>query len=131
MTSIAFSRHRNHGRADGAAVVRSRPRRHRLEPHLRESRATDTTWCAYRAKCGGGDFADSTLLRQHGPHTIEGNFLPGGMAKHQLKDCRTAIRTAQSLDRDLPVSKLVESLYEDMIAHGDGEIDHSGLYREL
>ena len=49
----------------------------------------------------------------------------------RVKDCRTAIRTARSLDLDLPVSKLVESLYEDMIAHGDGEIDRSGPYREL
>ena len=85
---------------------------------------------AVRQAISGG-FADSTILRQHGPRIIDGNFVPGGMAKHQLKDCRTAIRTAQSLDLDLPVSQLVESLYEDMVAHGDGEIDHSGLYREL
>lgn len=38
---------------------------------------------------------------------------------------------ARSLDLELRVSRLVETVYEDMIAHGDGEIDHSGLHRAL
>jgi len=78
-----------------------------------------------------GGFADSTILRLHGERILNGDFAPGGPAKHQLKDCRTAISTAKAVHLDLPVSDLVRGLYEDMVAHGDGEIDHSGLYREL
>jgi 3-hydroxyisobutyrate dehydrogenase-like beta-hydroxyacid dehydrogenase len=78
-----------------------------------------------------GGFADSTILRMHGERILKGDFKPGGPAKHQLKDCRTAIATAERAGLDLPVSALVRQLYEDMVAHGDGEIDHSGLYREL
>ena len=78
-----------------------------------------------------GGFADSTILRMHGERILKGDFKPGGPAKHQLKDCRTAIDTARRAGLDLPVSQLVRQLYEDMVAHGDGEIDHSGLYREL
>lgn len=78
-----------------------------------------------------GGFADSTILRMHGERILKGDFKPGGPAKHQLKDCRTAIDTARRAGLDLPVSQLVRQLFEDMVAHGDGEIDHSGLYREL
>lgn len=85
---------------------------------------------AVRQAIAGG-FADSTILRVHGERILKGNFVPGGPAKHQLKDCRTAIATAERLKLDLPVSDLVRRLFEDMVAHGDGEIDHSGLYREL
>lgn len=85
---------------------------------------------AVRQAIAGG-FADSTILRLHGERILKGDFKPGGPSKHQLKDCRTAIATAERIGLDLPVSQLVRQLYEDMVAHGDGEIDHSGLYREL
>jgi 2-hydroxy-3-oxopropionate reductase len=85
---------------------------------------------AVRQAIAGG-FADSTILRLHGERILARNFKPGGPAKHQLKDCRTAMASAQAAGLELPVSQLVRQLYEDMVAHGDGEIDHSGLYREL
>ncbi|MGH6892888.1 MAG: NAD(P)-dependent oxidoreductase [Dongiaceae bacterium] len=85
---------------------------------------------AVRQAISGG-FADSTILRLHGARILKGDFAPGGPAKHQLKDCRTAVATAASVHLELPVSELVKRLFEDMVAHGDGEIDHSGLYREL
>ena len=77
--------------------------------------------------------SDSAHVRptRRGPQCPNGNFVPGGPAKHHLKDCRTAIATAERLKLDLPVSDLVRRLFDDMVAHGDGEIDHSGLYREL
>jgi len=78
-----------------------------------------------------GGFADSTILQQHGRRMIENDFRPGGPAKWQLKDTHTAVALAKSLGLSLPVIGLVDSLFQDMIAHGDGEIDHSGLIREL
>jgi 3-hydroxyisobutyrate dehydrogenase-like beta-hydroxyacid dehydrogenase len=78
-----------------------------------------------------GGFADSTILQQHGKRMIENDFKPGGPAKWQLKDTHTAVALAKSLGLSLPVIGLVDSLFEDMIAHGDADLDHSALIREL
>ncbi len=78
-----------------------------------------------------GGFADSTILQQHGRRMIENDFKPGGPAKWQLKDTHTAVGLAKSLGLLMPVLNLVDSLFEDMIAHGDGDLDHSALIREL
>lgn len=78
-----------------------------------------------------GGFADSTILQQHGRRMIEKDFKPGGPAKWQLKDTHTAVALAKSLGLRLPVVSLVDSLFGDMIAHGDGNLDHSALIREL
>lgn len=78
-----------------------------------------------------GGFADSTILRAHAPRMIANDFAPGGPAKWQLKDTQTAIGLAKELSLDLPVTTLVNSLFTDLVAHGDGELDHSALIREL
>lgn len=78
-----------------------------------------------------GGFADSTILRQHGARILEGDFKPGGPAKHQLKDQATAAALARKLDLELPVTELVLQGYEALVEHGDGDLDHSALYREL
>ena len=78
-----------------------------------------------------GGFADSTILQQHARRMIENDFKPGGPAKYQLKDTHTAMALAKSLGVSLPVASLVDSLFEDLVAHGDGDLDHSALIREL
>lgn len=78
-----------------------------------------------------GGFADSTILRAHAPRMIARDFAPGGPAKWQLKDTRTALSLAEELSLDLPVAALVNRLFEDLVEHGDGELDHSALIREL
>lgn len=78
-----------------------------------------------------GGFADSSILRSHVPRMITNDFTPGGPAKWQLKDTQTAIALAKELSLELPVTALVNSLFTDLIAHGDGELDHSALIREL
>jgi 3-hydroxyisobutyrate dehydrogenase-like beta-hydroxyacid dehydrogenase len=78
-----------------------------------------------------GGFADSTILQQHGRRMIENDFKPGGPAKWQLKDTHTAVALAKSLGLSLPVVNLVDSLFENMIANGDGNLDHSALIREI
>jgi|TARA_R110000751_G_scaffold299882_1_gene411380 2-hydroxy-3-oxopropionate reductase len=78
-----------------------------------------------------GGFADSPILRAHAPRMIANDFAPGGPAKWQLKDTQTAIALAKELSLDLPVTSLVNSLFTDLVAHGDGELDHSALIREL
>jgi 2-hydroxy-3-oxopropionate reductase len=78
-----------------------------------------------------GGFADSTILRQHGERILTADFQPGGPAKYQLKDQTTAAALARKLELDLPVTELVLTLYEALVEHGDGDLDHSALYREL
>jgi len=78
-----------------------------------------------------GGFADSVILQQHGKRMAERSFAPGGPAKYQLKDTRNAIKYADSIGLSLPVTTLVNSLFEDMVDHGDGELDHSALIREI
>jgi 3-hydroxyisobutyrate dehydrogenase-like beta-hydroxyacid dehydrogenase len=78
-----------------------------------------------------GGFASSTILDQHAPRMIAGDFRPGGPARHQLKDTATAVALARELGLGLPVTELVDGLFDDLVAHGDGDLDHSALIREL
>ena len=79
-----------------------------------------------------GGFADSTILTQHGERMLEGNFVPGGYSRLQLKDCRTIVDLADDLDIDLPVIRLVTGLYRDFVEdHDGGDKDHAGIYLEL
>lgn len=86
---------------------------------------------AVRAALKGG-FADSTILQQHGARMSEGNFVPGGLTKFQVKDLDNLLAEAASLDLSLPVSQHIR----DRFAHfsenmGGADQDHSGLYLEL
>lgn len=78
-----------------------------------------------------GGFADSTVFRQHGLRMVEGNFQPGGPAKYQVKDTSTALGFARSRGLTLPVSEEVDRLFQAMVDHGDGDLDHSGVILEL
>lgn len=78
-----------------------------------------------------GGFADSTILRQHALRMIAADFTPGGPAKYQLKDTRTAIALAHSVGLSLPMLNQADRQFSEMIEHGDGELDHSGVIREL
>lgn len=82
-----------------------------------------------RALTGG--FADSAILQHHGERMCLGNWKPGGFSRYQLKDLRTAMAFAGTIDLDLPVSTLVTQLYEDTVANGDGDLDQSAVYREI
>ena len=78
-----------------------------------------------------GGFVDSPIWRQHGQRMLNNDFTPGGPAKWQLKDTRTALAQAQKLGLNLPVGSLVDSLFAAMVEAGDGELDHAGLIRQL
>ena len=78
-----------------------------------------------------GGFVDSPIWRQHGQRMLNNDFTPGGPAKWQLKDTRTALAQAQKLGLSLPVGNLVDGLFQAMVEAGDGELDHAGLIRQL
>ena len=79
----------------------------------------------------GGGFADSRILQRHGERMLERDFAPGGRMTVQLKDLRNALATAADIGFDAPITGLFEQLYADSIAHGLGDLDHSGLFVEL
>ncbi|PYE31422.1 2-hydroxy-3-oxopropionate reductase [Rhizobium sp. PP-WC-1G-195] len=78
-----------------------------------------------------GGFADSTVFRQHGLRMVERNFEPGGPAKYQVKDTSTALGFARHHGLSLPVSEEVDRLFQAMVDHGDGDLDHSAVILEL
>ena len=78
-----------------------------------------------------GGFADSTILRQHGERMVTNDWKPGAMSTVQLKDTSTALAQARTLGLDLPLITLVDGLYADLVAHGDGALDHAALVREI
>ena len=78
-----------------------------------------------------GGFADSTILRQHGERMVANDWVPGAMSTVQLKDTSTALAQARSLGLELPVIALVDGLFADLVAHGDGALDHAALVREI
>lgn len=78
-----------------------------------------------------GGFADSPILRQHGERMLSGDFRPGGPAKWQHKDTRTALAEAAELGLALPVAEVVDRLFGEMVAAGDGDLDHAGVIRQL
>lgn len=85
---------------------------------------------AFRAAVAGG-FADSNILRIHGERMISGDFRPGGTVAIQQKDMRSIRAEAEALGLDLPITRLVEQLYDALVAHGNGALDHSALWREI
>src|SRR4051812_45631381 len=78
-----------------------------------------------------GGFADSTILRQHALRMIARDFKPGGPAKYQVKDTTTAVEFGRTIGLELPVLQVVDRLFGDMVEHGDGDLDHSAIVREI
>jgi 2-hydroxy-3-oxopropionate reductase len=78
-----------------------------------------------------GGFAQSKILELHGRRMIEEQFTPGGTAVNQVKDTQAAVDLAASLGLDLPMLKLTDGLFKDLVLNGRGGLDHSALILEL
>jgi len=81
-----------------------------------------------RAALRGG-FADSRILEVHGKRMVDGDFRPGGKCTTQRKDLTQALTLAGQCGLDMPATRLNRELYDRAIAAGDGDLDHSALYR--
>lgn len=78
-----------------------------------------------------GGLARTAVLEQKGEKWMTEDFAAGGSAVNQLKDLRFITEAAGANGLVLPATEAVTGLFERMIANGDGELDHSGLYRTL
>ena len=78
-----------------------------------------------------GGFASSRILSEHGQRMVDRTFEPGGPAKFQVKDLRNALKAAEQLGLDLPITKLIHKLFDEMVNRGKADMDHSGLLTHL
>jgi 2-hydroxy-3-oxopropionate reductase len=78
-----------------------------------------------------GGFAQSRVLTLHGNRMILQDFIPGGPAGHQLKDCEAIVAAAKAAKLSLPFAETALGLYRDLVGHGGGRYDHSALLLEL
>lgn len=97
---------------------------------LNLARRSDVDPAAVREALRGG-FAWSRIMELHGQRMIDGQYEPGGKSTTQRKDLQQALEQAGSVGARMPVTELVRDLYDELIAQGHGELDHSALYKLL
>jgi 2-hydroxy-3-oxopropionate reductase len=82
-------------------------------------------------KAVAGGFADSKILQNHGSRMIEKDFAPRGKSITHLKDMNNILKCAEDVSVNLPISKLIQSMYQSIVDRGLGNEDHSALYKEI
>jgi 2-hydroxy-3-oxopropionate reductase len=78
-----------------------------------------------------GVFAESHILKVYGNRMILRDFMPGGPAEIQVKDCATIVATAKASGLTLPFAEKALELFRGLVAHCGGRYDHSALLLEL
>jgi 2-hydroxy-3-oxopropionate reductase len=78
-----------------------------------------------------GGWADSKILQTHGKRMINKDFTPKGKTTTQLKDMTNIINAGKAVETHLPISSLVKEMYKDLVADGQGNTDHSSLYKAI
>ena len=76
-----------------------------------------------------GGWADSKVLQTHGLRMIKKDFKPRGKNFSQLKDMNNILDCAKNKKLELPLSKIVKKMYNNLIKKGLGDYDHSSLYK--
>jgi 2-hydroxy-3-oxopropionate reductase len=74
-----------------------------------------------------GGFAQSRILEVHGQRMIDRAYTPGFKARLHRKDMNIAANAGDAVGLDLAAAKLVRERFDDLLARGDGERDHSAL----
>jgi len=82
-------------------------------------------------KALSGGWADSKILQTHGKRMIDKDFTPKGRTSVHLKDMNNILECANSHNTHLPISNLVKKMYKTLVDNGQGETDHSSLYKEI
>lgn len=75
--------------------------------------------------------AASEVLRQKQNHWLEESFEPGGTVSYQVKDLRYASEMARDAGLDLAALCTVRELFEASEDAGDGQLDHTAVYRVI
>jgi 2-hydroxy-3-oxopropionate reductase len=99
------------------------------EAFLLASRA-GTDLSRLRAALMGG-FASSRILEVHGQRMIDEAFSPGFRIRLHRKDLSLALDAAKAMEIAIPNTSATLQLMNAALAKGDGDLDHSALYRAL
>jgi 2-hydroxy-3-oxopropionate reductase len=78
-----------------------------------------------------GGFADGKILQNHGKRMIDKDFSPRGKVSTHLKDMKNILECANNYNIDLPISNLIEEMFNSLVKNGNQNDDHSALYKEL
>ena len=78
-----------------------------------------------------GGWADSKILQTHGKRMINKDFTPKGKTTTQLKDMNNIVNAGKAAETHLPISSLIKEMYKDLVADGQGNTDHSSLYKAI
>lgn len=76
-----------------------------------------------------GGFADSRILELHGQKILDRNFKAGFRIKLHRKDLNIALTTGREKSIPLYATAVAAQHMDVMIANGDQDVDHSGLYK--
>ena len=82
-------------------------------------------------KALSGGFADGKILQNHGKRMIKKDFSPKGKVSTHLKDMNNILECANDFSTQLPISNLVQSMFESLVKNGNSDDDHSALYKEI
>jgi 3-hydroxyisobutyrate dehydrogenase len=77
----------------------------------------------------GGGAASSFQLTTFGARINRGDFAPGFMIDHFVKDLRIALGEAESLQLDLPGAALAGELYRYLAEQGEGRSGTQALFK--
>ncbi len=78
-----------------------------------------------------GGFAESRILDLHGQRMVDRRFEPGGPSRLQLKDLNAVAAMAESYGLALPLTADIRQAFDDFVADGNGDLDHSALLLHL
>jgi 2-hydroxy-3-oxopropionate reductase len=78
-----------------------------------------------------GGFAQSRVLEVHGQRMIDTTFDPGFALRLHRKDLNLAVEAARALEIALPNTSATLQLMNAALSQGEGNRDHSVLYRTL
>jgi 2-hydroxy-3-oxopropionate reductase len=76
-----------------------------------------------------GGFAGSKILEGQGQRMLDRNFVPGGPIKTHMKDRENILDACARTGLDLPVAKAAFERVRMVVERGDGELDHTALYK--
>ncbi len=78
-----------------------------------------------------GGFAESRILDLHGQRMVDRRFEPGGPSRLQLKDLNAVAAMAETYGLALPLTADIRQAFDDFVADGNGDLDHSALLLHL
>lgn len=70
-------------------------------------------------------------LDNYGPRIVKGDFEPGFMVKHFVKDMKIALSESRKMGLNLKGLDLVERIYEEMEKEGEGDKGTQSLYNAI